>query len=124
MTHFFFNRPCKLTLFFSFQLQLSITSNCISKEVTRHKDVTNIITQALVNVENEYICGNTDWPNGTQSDILLEPRPNNNLPPIIVEFQQVLDKEFMKRAVNYCLQAYKRFDRLYFADCLNQPYLK
>ncbi|KAI9263653.1 hypothetical protein EDC94DRAFT_670935 [Helicostylum pulchrum] len=76
----------------------------MSKEVIRHPGVLNIITKALVNVENEYICSNTDWPNGIRSDFLLEPRSNKNLPPIIIEFH-------MKRAVNYCLQAYKRFDR-------------
>ncbi|KAL0078180.1 hypothetical protein J3Q64DRAFT_1757166 [Phycomyces blakesleeanus] len=83
----------------------------IPKELTRDPLVVNIITKALLNIEDRYLPESTDWPNGTHSDVVLVPKStDSSLAPIIIEFQQVVDKKFMKRAVGYCLQAYKRFE--------------
>lgn len=76
----------------------------ISKEVTRHPDVINIITKAILNVENEFITDSTNWPNGTHSDVLLIPKcMDSGLPPIIIKFQQNVNAKFMKRAIGYCI---------------------
>ncbi|KAI9360573.1 hypothetical protein BD770DRAFT_308219, partial [Pilaira anomala] len=81
----------------------------ISKEVTRNPVVINIITEAILNVKDEYLLESTNWPNGTHSDVVLLPKSmDSGLPPIIIEFQQNVNNKFMERAVGYCLQAEKR----------------
>jgi hypothetical protein len=81
------------------------------KAVTRNPRVINIITKALNNTENDYIVAESEWANGTRSDLVLAPKcVSSGLPPIIVEFQHRVDKEFMKRTITYCIQASDRYD--------------
>lgn len=55
---------------------------------------------------NNYFIGNCEWKDGTRSDMVLEPKNAlSDLPPLIMEVQHTINKAFMKRAVNYCLQA-------------------
>ncbi|KAI7906796.1 uncharacterized protein BX663DRAFT_417194, partial [Cokeromyces recurvatus] len=49
--------------------------------------------------------------NGTYSDVVLLPKSiDSGLSPIVIEFQQNVNKELIKREVGYCLQTYKRFE--------------
>ncbi|KAI8885726.1 hypothetical protein K501DRAFT_284146 [Backusella circina FSU 941] len=58
----------------------------ISKEISRDPAVINIITKALLNVEDEYLPESSDWPNGTHFDLVLVPKSiDSGLSPIIIE---------------------------------------
>ncbi|KAI9487519.1 MAG: hypothetical protein EXX96DRAFT_553581 [Benjaminiella poitrasii] len=84
-------------------------SDLISKIAIKDPMVINIITKALLNVENDYHVGNSEWDNGMRSDVVLQPKSSaSNLPPTIIEIQQTIDALFIKRVINYSLQAFKR----------------
>ncbi|ORX61885.1 hypothetical protein DM01DRAFT_1331359 [Hesseltinella vesiculosa] len=72
--------------------------------------------------DQDYIPAESSWPNGSRSDLVLEPKSSClGLPPIIVEFQHSVNKVFMKRATEYALQAFKRYDidPIVFIVCMN-----
>ncbi|KAI8368619.1 hypothetical protein EDC96DRAFT_504996 [Choanephora cucurbitarum] len=76
----------------------------------------------MANTQNDYHVGNSKWSDETRSDVVLEPKSSVlNLPPIIVETQHTVNQLFMKRAVNYCLQAFKRYkvDPIILIVCVN-----
>ncbi|KAI9470685.1 MAG: hypothetical protein EXX96DRAFT_365891 [Benjaminiella poitrasii] len=76
----------------------------ISKEETKNPVVINIITKAILNVEDEYLLETTNWPNSTHSDVVLVSNSMySSPPPIIIEFQQNVNNKVMKRAVGYCI---------------------
>lgn len=79
------------------------------KAVTRNPMVVNIITKTLNNSENGHLVAESEWAIGTRSDLVLAPKcALSSLPPIVVEFQQRVDKKFMKRTITYCIQASNR----------------
>ncbi|CEP19293.1 hypothetical protein [Parasitella parasitica] len=83
----------------------------MSKRIIQDAKVLNYITEAITGTENDYFVGNCEWKNGTRSDVVLQPKSSSmDLPPIIVEIQHTVNKQFMRRAVGYCLQAYSKFD--------------
>lgn len=85
-------------------------TSLMSKAIIQNSTVINYITTAFVNCSNDYHVGNIEWCGGTRSDVVLEPKSLElNLPPIIVQIQHTVDQFFMKRVVNYCLKAYKRY---------------
>jgi hypothetical protein len=56
------------------------------------------------------------------ADLVLEPRSMSvDLPPITIEFQQSVNSIFIKRAIEYSLQAYKRYqvDSIILIICMN-----
>jgi hypothetical protein len=79
-------------------------------------------TSAISNTEGgNYRIDNCEWKNGTRSDLVLAPTSfDTGLRPIIIEFQKTVDAKFMKRAVNYCLQASQRYgiDPILFIICI------
>jgi hypothetical protein len=80
------------------------------KVVTRNPKVVNTITKVLNNTQNDYLVAESEWTNGSRSDLVLSPKCEfSDLPPIIVEFQHRVDKDFMKRAITYCIQASDRY---------------
>jgi hypothetical protein len=82
----------------------------MAKEILRDPKVINSITESLVNSTDDYFIGNCEWADGTRSDMVIEPKfACSNLPPIIIEVQHTINKAFMKRTVNYCLQASTRY---------------
>lgn len=83
----------------------------MSKQIVQDARVLNHITEAITNTENDYFVSNYEWKDGTRSDVVLEPKSSSmDLPPIIVEIQHTVNKQFMRRAVGYCLQANAKFD--------------
>lgn len=83
----------------------------MSKAIIQDPTVVNYITKTLTNTENDCFVGNSEWNNGTHSDVVLEPKSSDlGLSPIIVEIQQKVDKAFMKRVIGYCLQAFKKYN--------------
>ncbi|ORE09807.1 hypothetical protein BCV72DRAFT_189575, partial [Rhizopus microsporus var. microsporus] len=51
-----------------------------------------------------------EWKNVTRSDMVLEPKTAlSDLSPLIVEIQHTINKAFIKRAANYCLQTSTRY---------------
>ncbi|KAI9260505.1 hypothetical protein BDA99DRAFT_423365, partial [Phascolomyces articulosus] len=70
-----------------------------------------------------YIIGNNEWSNGSRSDVVLEPKSLTlSLPPIIIEIQHSVDTSFMKRAIDYFLQAFDRYknDPILLVICPNR----
>ncbi|GAA5816547.1 hypothetical protein MFLAVUS_010077 [Mucor flavus] len=85
-------------------------TDLMSKMVVRNPDVVNIITRTLVNSQDEYVLGESEWNDGTRSDLVLEPKtPFLDLLPIVIEFQHTVNFRFIKRTINYCLKAYDRY---------------
>ncbi|KAI8079371.1 hypothetical protein BDF21DRAFT_340475, partial [Thamnidium elegans] len=78
----------------------------MAKGILRDPKIVNLITDSLVKTTDDYFIGNCEWTDGTRSDMVLEPKNAlSDLPPLIVEIQHTINKSFMKRTVNYCLQA-------------------
>ncbi|KAI8638950.1 hypothetical protein BD408DRAFT_422181 [Parasitella parasitica] len=82
----------------------------MAKGILRDPKVVNLITDSLVKTTDDYIIGNCEWTDGTCSNMVLEPKNAlSDLPPLIVEIQHTINISIMKRAVNYCLQAFTRY---------------
>ncbi|RCH86230.1 hypothetical protein CU098_004340 [Rhizopus stolonifer] len=82
----------------------------MSKRIINPKAV-NLIAKSLTGTSDDYFIGNCEWNNGTRSDMVLEPKSaHSDLSPLILEIQYTVNLAFMKRAVNYCLQAFTRYD--------------
>ncbi|KAI7858444.1 hypothetical protein BDC45DRAFT_554045 [Circinella umbellata] len=60
---------------------------------------------------NNYRIGNNEWSDGSRSDVVYEP-VQSSLPIVIIEIQHHVNADFMTRAVQYCVQAYKKTSRL------------
>lgn len=83
----------------------------MSKRIVQDAKVLSYITKAITSTENDYFVGNCEWKNGTRSDVVLQLKSSSmDLPPIIVEIRHTVNKQFMRRAVGYCLQANSKFD--------------
>ncbi|KAI7896230.1 uncharacterized protein EV154DRAFT_492748 [Mucor mucedo] len=84
----------------------------MSKAVASRRQVIDSIVSSIFNVEaGIYRVDETEWANGTRSDLVLTPDViDNEQRPLIVEFQKTVDRKFIKRAMSYCLQASIRYD--------------
>ncbi|KAI8333475.1 hypothetical protein BC941DRAFT_462682 [Chlamydoabsidia padenii] len=72
----------------------------------------DLITTSLLDVPaGTYTTGDSTFIDGTECDVLYLPRSADlaNLSPVVVEIQHTVTREFMCRAVQYCLNVYKRF---------------
>ncbi|ORX45534.1 hypothetical protein DM01DRAFT_1368701 [Hesseltinella vesiculosa] len=71
-----------------------------------------MITTTFLNVpKGTYMNTTTSFSDGTECDILYVPRSAdlNQLPPVILEIQNVVNDVFMASAIQYCLNVYRRF---------------
>lgn len=50
----------------------STNTDKMSKATLQDAKVINIITNTLLNVQGDYMVGNSEWNNGTRSDVVLE----------------------------------------------------
>ncbi|KAI7893182.1 uncharacterized protein EV154DRAFT_502762 [Mucor mucedo] len=94
----------------------------MAKSVTRNSSVIKIITSTLISSTDDYVVGDSEWSNGCRSDLVLEPKSlSTNLPPIIIEFQQSVNNIFIKHAIEYALQAFKRYqvEPIILIICMN-----
>ena len=83
----------------------------ISKRIIRDPKAINLIAESLTGTTDHYFIGNCERNDGTRFDMVLEPKSaHSDLLPLILEIQHTVDLAFMKRAVNYCLQASTRYD--------------
>ncbi|KAG0170894.1 hypothetical protein DFQ29_009089 [Apophysomyces sp. BC1021] len=57
----------------------------------------------MVDCVDEYFVSDSEWADGSRSDLVLKPK--------LIEFQNRIDYTFCKRAISYCLQASKRYQR-------------
>ncbi|KAG2201846.1 hypothetical protein INT47_004403 [Mucor saturninus] len=81
----------------------------LPKAIIHDPTIINIITTTLSNTQNDYLVGNPEWDNGSRSDVVLEAKSSVlNLPPIIIEVQHTVNSLFMKRVINYSLEAFNR----------------
>lgn len=77
----------------------------MSKAVARNPQVIDLIASSIFNVQaGIYRVDESEWANGTRSDLVLIPEVIKvEQRPLIVEFQKTVDKKFVKRAISYCL---------------------
>lgn len=67
----------------------------------------------------------TEWPNGTRSDVLYATE-NSEMPPVLVEVQNVVDEKFIHRVVRYCEEVFCKYGTppvviiIAVNDCKNQ----
>ncbi|KAI9256706.1 hypothetical protein BY458DRAFT_492533 [Sporodiniella umbellata] len=82
------------------------------KAIARNPQVIDLIASSIFNVEaGIYHVDESEWANGTRSDLVLIPDViNDEQRLLIVEFQKTVDKKFIKSAISYCLQANSRYD--------------
>ncbi|ORE11500.1 hypothetical protein BCV72DRAFT_284144 [Rhizopus microsporus var. microsporus] len=86
-------------------------SDLMPKAIINDPNVINIITTALLNVQNDYVTVNPEWDNGTRSYVVLEAKSSvMSHPPIIIEIQHTINSLFIKRFINYSLEAFKRYN--------------
>jgi hypothetical protein len=65
----------------------------------------------ISNCHGFYRVAESEWANSTRSDLILAPDViDNEQRPLSVEFQKTVGNKFIKRAMNYCLQASSRYD--------------
>ncbi|ORX45673.1 hypothetical protein DM01DRAFT_1273465, partial [Hesseltinella vesiculosa] len=69
----------------------------------------NIISKALADTTDDYLLAESEWDNGTRSDVVMEPKSLEQLRPIIIEVQSRVDDQFINRAIGYCLQPQQRY---------------
>ncbi|CAO3670423.1 unnamed protein product [Umbelopsis ramanniana] len=97
----------------------------ISKIVAKNQFTIDLITTSLLNVPaGTYTTGDSMCIDGTECDILYLLRSADfvNLSPSVVEIQHTMTREFMCRAVQYCLNVYKRFHifPILFVVCISK----
>ncbi|KAI9009953.1 hypothetical protein CLU79DRAFT_710911 [Phycomyces nitens] len=82
----------------------------VLKFIIRDPKIISIITDTLSNVQGDYAIGDSEWDNGTRSDIVLEAKsPTLELFPIIIEIQHTVNSLFMKRVIGYSFQDFERY---------------
>ncbi|KAI7866169.1 hypothetical protein BDF14DRAFT_1728978, partial [Spinellus fusiger] len=61
--------------------------------------------------EDIYTVALDEWANGSRFDIvyMAKDKPTAERPPIIIEFQDKVSREFMNRVIGYSLSAYCRY---------------
>ncbi|KAI7882373.1 hypothetical protein K492DRAFT_119540, partial [Lichtheimia hyalospora FSU 10163] len=84
-----------------------------SKMILKHQFVVDIIAKALTRApEGTYIVADADW-NETRSDVLYTTRlSTNQLPPILIEVQNVVNTTFLQRMISYALKVIKTHGQL------------
>ncbi|KAI9243421.1 hypothetical protein BY458DRAFT_561218 [Sporodiniella umbellata] len=91
-----------------YKIQVWKRSN--AEGILRDPKVINLITKSLVETTDNYFVGNCKWEDGIRSNMVLEPKNAlSDFPPLIVENRHIINKAFIKRAVNCCLKAFKRY---------------
>ncbi|EIE76720.1 hypothetical protein G6F46_012868 [Rhizopus delemar] len=93
--------------------------------MAKNQFIIDLITTSLLDVSpGTYTAGDSMFVDGTECDILYMPRSADlaRLPPVIIEIQHTVTREFMCRAVQYCLNVYKRFHVLpmLFIVCISK----
>ncbi|KAI9490089.1 hypothetical protein BDB00DRAFT_839558 [Zychaea mexicana] len=85
-----------------------------TKNLLKHPEVKDIVTKAVAGVDGDaYIIGDSEWADGTQSDVLYAPKDESlRHAPIIVEVQHSVNFAFVNRSIRYCTLAYQRFQTL------------
>lgn len=84
-----------------------------SKMILKHQFAIDVIAKTLMNAsEGTYSVGDADW-NETRSDVLYTARLEaSQLPPILIEVQNVVNTEFLQRVISYALKVIEIHGRL------------
>ncbi|ORX44234.1 hypothetical protein DM01DRAFT_1312510 [Hesseltinella vesiculosa] len=80
-------------------------SDGLSKMVLKVPSVVDIVAHDLLKVPKAtYMVADSEWHNGTRSDVLYVPRlaAQKALPPILIEVQLIINEPFMQKLVRYC----------------------
>lgn len=57
-------------------------TDLMSKHIVRKPEVINIITKALVELDDEYVVGDSEWGNDTRPDLVFEPKAQMTESPL------------------------------------------
>ncbi|EIE79741.1 hypothetical protein RO3G_04446 [Rhizopus delemar RA 99-880] len=76
--------------------------------------IVNLVVKSLLGTdvpEDIYTVTSNEWANGSRSDIvyMVKDKPTAERPPIIIEFQYKVSRDFMNRVISYSLSAYCRY---------------
>lgn len=84
-----------------------------SKMILKHQFAIDIITKGLINApEGTYNVADADW-NESRSDVLYTTRLGaSQLPPILIEVQNVVNTAFLQRVISYALKVIKVYGGL------------
>ncbi|KAI8081856.1 uncharacterized protein B0P05DRAFT_578849 [Gilbertella persicaria] len=80
--------------------------------VAQNQFIIDLITTSLLRVPSgTYKAGDNMFIDGIECEALYISHSSDlvDLPPVVAEIQQTVTREFMFRAVQYCLNVYKRF---------------
>lgn len=83
----------------------------VSKLVAKNQYTIDLITNSLLNVPSgTYTTGGSMLNSGTACDILYMPRSADlpRFPPVMVEIQHTVTRNFMCQVIQYCLNVYER----------------
>ncbi|KAL0085777.1 hypothetical protein F4703DRAFT_1942379 [Phycomyces blakesleeanus] len=83
----------------------------ISKLVLQEKQITNFIVEYVIGTraKDKYRANPPEWINGSISDVLFICNEyDSTLPPVVIEVQHVVDDNFMRRLLGYCLSLEKQ----------------
>ncbi|KAI8051928.1 uncharacterized protein B0P05DRAFT_562398, partial [Gilbertella persicaria] len=84
----------------------------ISRIVAQNQFIIDLITTSLLRVPSgTYKAGDNMFIDGTECEALYISHSSDlvDLPPVVAEIQHTVTREFMCRAIQYCLNVYRRF---------------
>ncbi|KAG2218850.1 hypothetical protein INT45_011274 [Circinella minor] len=78
----------------------------ISKEILKDERIIDHIIKTVVGSrgENLYTTKESEWIDGKKADVVYAPvvKATDELPPILIEVQNTIDKSFVRRVIKYC----------------------
>ncbi|KAG1441315.1 hypothetical protein G6F56_011539 [Rhizopus delemar] len=95
-------------------LKWTPVKDLLSKDLLKDPKIMNLIIRSLLgsNIPSDaYHVSQTEWSNGTRSDVVYAANHNKNeeFPPVIIEIQYMVNQEFIYRLINYASNAFDRY---------------
>lgn len=90
-------------------------TDLLSKLIVKQLSTVDAVTKSVLGVpDGTYMTSGTAFVDGSECDILYVPRlaTNNSLPPVILEVQNIVSRNFMLRVIRYCLNVYQFWNKL------------
>ncbi|KAI7848337.1 hypothetical protein BDC45DRAFT_541048 [Circinella umbellata] len=86
----------------------------ISKEILKDERIIELIVKTVVGShgKNLYTTKESEWIDGKKADVVYGPvvKATTELPPILIEVQNTIDKAFARQVIKYCGHIYDQYD--------------
>ncbi|KAI9494230.1 hypothetical protein BDB00DRAFT_787278 [Zychaea mexicana] len=85
----------------------------LSKAILKDQMTIDLITKSLLDTPaNTYTTDDTEWPDRTRCDVLYVPKlaVQSSLPPVLIEVQQIVNNDFLRRAFRYAMNIIDKYD--------------